>query len=213
MKLAMARCRRASAPRMTTKRAPESLAAVSKSSRPSASPRSKCCLGSKSKAGASPTVRRHTLALSSGPSGTSGPGVFGKPESSSSSSAETTRSAASALAMVSLRRATSAIWASASWPRPLASPIALEAVLRAVWSSWSSVWAWRRRASKFSTRAEAGSSPRRVRPVSKASGDSRIHLRSNMGTGRLGRGGGEFRPPLYGLAAPASTVHDKSWLR
>ena len=68
----------------TTKREPESFAAVSKSIWPSASPSSKCSFAQFTRRG-SPHFRTSTLAVSSGPTGTSSSGTFGMIASASSS--------------------------------------------------------------------------------------------------------------------------------
>ena len=67
MNWARARSRRASGPFSTTKRAPESFAAVSKSISPSASPSSKCCFGWNVNFFGVPTLRSSTLAPASMP--------------------------------------------------------------------------------------------------------------------------------------------------
>jgi hypothetical protein len=77
MNCASARWSRAMLPRRTTKRAPDSFAAVAKSSPAIAAGMSKCSRGAKSSVRGVPQRRSSTLAVSSGPSGTSGSGRFG----------------------------------------------------------------------------------------------------------------------------------------
>ena len=71
-------------PQSTEKRAPESLAARSKSKMPSFSPSSQCGLGSKAKLGGSPHCRTTTFLSSVCPSGTDSCGTLGMPSRISS---------------------------------------------------------------------------------------------------------------------------------
>ena len=77
MNCANARCTRATAPFNITKRAPDVLAAVSKSIKGVTLAISKCSFGLKSKLGASPQRFTSTLSFSSAPFGTSSAGRLG----------------------------------------------------------------------------------------------------------------------------------------
>jgi hypothetical protein len=183
MKLASARSSLASAPFSTTKREPDSLAATSKSIRPSASPISKCCFGSKSNSRGLPSLRTSTLAVSSGPTGTSSAGTLGMAASASSSSRSISFAAASASGIRSLIPATSPISASAraSSFAFLASPISFDAALRRSCNPCSSAISPRRFSSSATRPSAWGSSPRLSSALSKASGLSRIQRMSCMG--------------------------------
>ena len=67
----------APSPRIAVKRLPLSLTPRSKSSHPSASPSSKCCLGAKSNVRGSSTFLIQTFSFSSAPIGTSSSMIFG----------------------------------------------------------------------------------------------------------------------------------------
>ena len=180
MKAASARSSRARAPESTTNREPESLAARSKSIRPSASPISKCCRAPPSTCAGSPQRLISTLALSSSPSGTSGAGRLGRPDSSLSSLTARAFSSCSSFRIPSLNIATSATRSDTSWPRPRAAPICFDFWLRSLWIFWNAVWIARRCASRSCTSAAFGSTPRRARPASNAAPFSRIHRALNI---------------------------------
>ncbi len=161
-----ARSMRASGPRRTVNRAPASLAAVAKSIIPSASPRSKCCFGAKSKSRGSPTRFSTTLAVSSGPSGTDGvqdvrqrsPGCAGSPRP--------VRGARFSSPSISARSAVaSASSAAVSAPVRLPWPISFASALRRACFSCSAVCAARRSASSASDlrRHRRQSAPRHAR--------------------------------------------------
>ncbi len=134
MNWARARCRRASGPFMTEKRAPESLAPISKSS-PSGVPRSTWSLGVKSNCGGVPQRRTSTLALSSAPTGTLACGRLGTASSSACSSAWICSRRVAERSSSSLSCATSAMSVSAFSPRAFCWPICLERLLRRACSS------------------------------------------------------------------------------
>ena len=186
MKLASARSMCASAPDSTTKRAPDILAAVSKSIRPSASPMSKCSLGVKSNAGLSPQVRISSFAASSAPSGTSASGRLGSSAIVVSSTISAALASISASASAFLVSDTLAIRSPASSPLALSAPTSFDSLLRSAWISWASVCNWRRFSSSPIRPADCGSRPRRAMALSNSCALSRIHLMSNMGVGVLG---------------------------
>jgi len=72
------------------------------------------------------------------------------------------------------------VLASASSLEALALPISFEAELRRAWASCRRVLIARSSSSLAMSPAESGSSPRRLRPASKAAGFSRMALMSNM---------------------------------
>lgn len=127
MNCARARCRRAIGPRMRAKRAPESLAAVSKSNQPCRSPRATWSLTSKSKVFGVPQRRTSTLASSSAPTGTDSCGRLGMPSSMASSSPWMASSWRLPSSSSEPMRSTSASSGAMSSPRCLAWPIALGA--------------------------------------------------------------------------------------
>src|SRR5918996_262151 len=178
MKVASARSRRASAPDSTTNRAPDNLAARSKSM-PRRPPSSSCSLGANSKRRGSPQLRSSTLSLSSAPSGTSGASGLGTVASTSASSAARSRSASSAAWIDALSAPTSAISGAASPPCACRLPISLDSALRRAWACCTSVCSARTAASRSSSSAAIAGSPRRLSASSSASGCSRTHLRSS----------------------------------
>ena len=184
MNCSSARSSRASAPLSTTKRAPDSFAAASKSISPSASPMSKCSFGLKPSGnfGGAPWRRTSTLSFSSLPTGTSASGRLGMAASSLSSAAPASRSAASSSGIVALRPATSArrSFAAAASFLAIAAPISFEAALRRSCAFCSSRIAARRVSSSAISELARGASPRRASPSSKALGFSRIALMSCM---------------------------------
>src|SRR5215212_7154764 len=181
-----ARSRRASCPFSTTKREPESFAAVSKSIRRIASPSSKCSFGAAKLRGL-PKRLFSMLPCSSAPTGTSGFGRFGISASALSSAALASRSAASSCGAVSLRPATSAIsaCARASSFFAFAWPISFDSALRRCCASCAAAMARRRSSSSAMSCAAIGASPRFARPSSKACGLSRMKRMSCMDQGCL----------------------------
>ncbi len=181
MKLISARSSCAPAPISTAKRAPEIFAARSKS-RPRAAPISSCSFGVKANCRFSPHSRTSALADSSGPSGTSADGRFGRPESCWRSASENSRSLASRVGIRSLSCATSAIRAAApdSSFLALAAPIAFDASFRRACASWSAVTVSRSALSCSRMAAACGSRPRRASPASKLSGFCRMKRMSCM---------------------------------
>ena len=167
-------------PSSTTKRAPDSFAAASKSMRPSASPISKCSLGlnPSGKLGGAPWRRTSTLSFSSLPSGVSSSGRLGIAASSASSAALACRSASSSSGIFAFASATSARKSSAATVslRAIAAPICFEAALRRSCARCSSAIAFRRFSSSAISDSACGGKPRRRRPSSNASGFSRIAL-------------------------------------
>ena len=180
MKDAIARSSRAIAPLSTTKREPDSLAAVSKSISPKSSPSSKCCFGSNAYVFGSPHVRTSILSLSSLPGGTSSSGALGSVESASRKRASISRSCSSPDWIISLASATSAIsfCAVSSSPDALALPMSLDAELRLACASCNCCTSARRSSSILRIFLASGPSPRLASAASKPSGSSRIHLRS-----------------------------------
>jgi hypothetical protein len=183
----IARLRRATPEFSTTKREPESFAAVSKSIWPSASPSSKCSLSwlkPNSRppvfSGASPLTDFTTLPCSSAPSGTSSLGMLGIAASCRSSASLAAFSSASSAGCVSLRAATSAfsVSASATSLAAIALPISFDNALRRSCEPCAFAMAERLTSSRSSNDFDRGSSPRRFKPVSNASAFSRIHLMS-----------------------------------
>ena len=199
MKAPKARLSRAKAPLRMTKRAPDILAACSKSIRPRASPSWKCSLASKSNWRGVPCLRSSTLAASSAPSGTSSAGRLGIPAKASSRAAFNRWAAASISAWASLSLAPRAMTSAASSPLAFRAPISLEMALRRVWISWAAVSFPRLWVSSAISSLARGSNPRRLRPPSKASGFSRIQRMSNTGRHL-------FRGP-EAISARPPTVH------
>ena len=200
MNEASARSSRASAPVSTTKRAPDSFAARSKSISPSASPSSKCSRAGNSKAGGCPQRRSSTFADSSGPSGTSSAGRFGicckrrlqlrvrcrlpappgPPAPACSVRPPRERPMHPRHVLCAGRSASKARSGAPASPAPRVS-------------------ASRRARSRVSSRSAAGGKPRRARPTSNASAFSRIHLISS--TERRSR-----KLPKGGLAERSNSV-------
>src|SRR5271166_937950 len=186
MNCSSARESRASAPFSTTKRAPDSFAAASKSMRPSAAPISKCSFGlnpSGNFGGSPQRGRTSTLSFSSLPSGTSSNGRLGISASASSSRLFASLALASNSGSTALTPATSARKSAAATSslRAMARPICFEAALRRSCARSSSRIAARRRSSSAMRVPAAGGRPRLASPASKASGSSRIALMSCMG--------------------------------
>ncbi len=176
MNCASARWRRTTAPERMTKRLPESFAAVSKSMPGFAAGISKCSRGLKSNARGAPHRLISTLAVSSGPTGTSSSGRLGTPISRSWRAASAWAASASSRAISSFFSVTSARRRSnsASSPLALAAPTALLAALRSARASSAALMRARRVSSRPRIVSASGSSPRRDRPSSKACGVSRI---------------------------------------
>src|SRR6267378_564322 len=131
MNWAIARCRRATCPFITTKRDPASFAAVSKSRPPSPAPTSTWSLGSKSNVRGSPQRRSSTLSSGRLPSGTLSCGTLGICQTNSCSLACTavfsasicfSFSASSAPCRISVAACASSFFALA-WPTCLASAL------------------------------------------------------------------------------------------
>ena len=158
-----ARSSRASAPFSTTKRAPDSFAAVSKSIRPErfADLEMLARLEAVGKCGGAPWRRTSTLSCSSLPSGTSASGRLGIAASSRSSAAAAAFSCASISGIATLSRPTSclSVSASAASLRPIAAPISFEAALRRSCAFCNSRIAARRRSSSAISAADAGLKP------------------------------------------------------
>ena len=190
MNWASARSSRASRPDSKTKRAPLRLAAVSKSISPSASPRSKCCFGSKANAGRSPTRRSSTFAASSSPTGTSSNGRLGITSSAAVSASSAPFCSVSSSPSRCFIAPTLAMTSATSRPSAFALPMSFDSALRSDCSVWASVCASRRRASRAIRNALSGARPRRARAASKASGLSRIQriscMARNVSGSRLG---------------------------
>ena len=164
-----ARSSRASPPFSTANRAPDIRAAASKSSSPSASPRSAWSLAGPPSRGV-PQRLTSTLALSSSPSGTSSAARFCCLASRSRSFAPTSRSVASAAAISPFRLSTSAFSRSASAMSflAIAAPIAFDAAFRFDSPSCPAVCAARSSRSSFrisSTSPRASSTPRDDHPA------------------------------------------------
>ncbi len=139
MKLISARSSREASPFITAKRAPESLAARSKSRMPRASPTSQWDLGSKANRGTSPHFFTSTLSASLLPAGSESWQRLGIPMTMSFKSVSAAESLSSSSLIRSPISRTSAISASASWPAFLSWPISWEAVLRWLRSPSTSV--------------------------------------------------------------------------
>ena len=180
MNCAIARSSRASAPFSTTKREPDNFAARAKSIWPSFSPIASCGSGAKLKRGGSPTRRISRFALSSGPSGTSSAGRFGRLAKSASICWRNSAVFAAVVASASLLPSTWRSSASIGSPRDFAPPISRDRRLRAACASCAAVSNARHSLSSASTCSAQGGRPRRSRPRSKASGFSRIQRRSCM---------------------------------
>ena len=127
-----ARSSRASPPFSTTKREPDSFAAVSKSIMPRASPISKCCFARREVLRVADAVALHVAVSRRRRPGTSSFGRFGMAARASSSAFSASRSSCSSCGRLSFRRATSAIssCARASSFVALAWPISFESALR-----------------------------------------------------------------------------------
>ena len=149
MNWASARCRRATPPRITVNRAPESLAPAAASS-PSGSPTSRWSFTAKSKVAGVPQRRTSTLSASLRPTGTDSCGRLGRLASSASSDACTDSSSAGMPACSCVTALTSASSALASSPLPLAWPICLDSALRCACSASARVCSALRRASRAS---------------------------------------------------------------
>ena len=173
---ASARCSRATAPVSTTNRAPDNLAAVSKSIPGLTPAMSKCSTGWNANARGWPQRRISTLPVSSGPSGTEASGRLGKSinrsrSATSSAFAASSNAATSAfLLAITVRRRSN----STSSPRALAAPTSLDARFCSAWPVSAARILLRRASSNAKISAERGPSPRRARPASKASGFSRM---------------------------------------
>src|SRR5579863_7908080 len=177
-----ARSRRASAPRRTTKRAPAILAAVAKSIMPSASPSSKCCFGWNPRSRGSPCWLSTTLAVSSGPSGTSGSSTLGS-DSRMRLIASSLAAACFSSPSISLRNAVaSASRAEVSAPVRLPCPISRASALRRACFSCSDVSSARRWASCARSSDDTGASPRRASAASKPAGSERTARMSCIGS-------------------------------
>ena len=181
IRLAIARSSRARSAFRNTKRAPDTFAADSKSIIPSASPSSKCCLGSMIGLGV-PTLRTSTFACSSLPTGTSSRGKFGMTSSAFCNSASRRFTSSSPAASLSFSALTSAIKvaAAASSLFFFAVPISFDAALRRAWMSFSAVISRRRRSSRSISAAAIAGKPRTDNRSSNFSLLSRIHLMSNI---------------------------------
>ena len=160
MNCASARCRRASWPRSTVKRAPDSLAAVSASSQPWRAPSSTWSLTGKSNVRGVPQRCCSALPASSLPTGTLACGRLGMPRAMPSISARISSSFTSEAFSSSPKPATSAISADTSSPLALAWPMALERVLRRFCSSSVRFWICLRAASRSAIRDTSRSKPR-----------------------------------------------------
>lgn len=185
MNCARARCRRAIGPRMRAKRAPESLAAVSKSSQPCRSPRATWSFTSKSKVFGVPQRRTSTLASSSAPTGTDSCGRLGMPSSMASSSPWMASSWRLPSSSSEPMRSTSASSGAMSSPRCLAWPIALERALRSACSCSVRVCTDLRCSSSASMRATSSWKPRVARRAATSCGWVRTSLGSSMLFSRL----------------------------
>ena len=188
-----ARSSRASGPRSTTKRAPAIFAAAAKSIMPSASPSSKCCFGWKPRSRGSPCCFSTTLAVSSGPSGTSGSSTFGRPSSTRLIASSSAAACVSSASMSSRSAVASASSADVSAPLRLPCPTSRDSALRRACFSCSAVSAARRSASCASSSDDTGASPRRASAASKPAGSLRMArmscMRSSLTSGgRVTRG-------------------------
>jgi hypothetical protein len=157
-----ARCRRAICPFITVKRAPEILTPASKSSPPSAVPRSTWSRGAAMARGV-PQRSASTLPVSSRPTGTLSCGRLGISSRKVSKRGINSASAASPAFSASPRPATSAITAEASSPLPLSMPICLDSVLRLACRSCVCTCRRLRSASRASKPAVSSVTPRVAR--------------------------------------------------
>ena len=179
MNCASARCSRASWPRSTVKREPDSLAAVSPSSQPWRSPRATWSFTSKSNARGVPQRCCSTLPDSSLPAGTEASGRLGMPAAIASISARISSRRSSEAFNSSPKPATSAITAATSSPLALSMPICLLRVLRRFCSSCVRTCNCLRSASSASRRATSRSKPRLSR---RRAARSAAWLRSRTGS-------------------------------
>ena len=161
MKLASARSSRAPAPKCTTKRAPEILAARSKSRMPSASPISQCGRAGKSNRGGSPQVLTQRLSCSDAPAGTESCGRLGIAASSSRSFRSAAAACASSCSIVSLSVELCAlIWVTSPRSR-FTRPNSAESALRCAFRVSTWVIAERRSSSRArKPESSEGSAPR-----------------------------------------------------
>ena len=130
MKLARARSRRAPEPSWRTKRAPEILAARSKSRMPRASPISQWGLAGKSKVGMVPQVFWTTLSCSEVPAGTESLGRLGRDSRSSRRRRSASAARASSCSVLSLSEVVCAATRVTSPPSRLMRPNSAERALR-----------------------------------------------------------------------------------
>ncbi len=180
MNCASARCSRARSPRRNEKRAPETLAAVAKSSSPSASPTSVWSFGAKPKVRGVPQRRTSTLSDSERPTGVDAWVRLGRSSRKSRSPRWTRSSSPSRRFVSSPMPATSARIADASSPRPFSAPICFDSALRFACRSCVRVWMSRRSSSSAVKRPASSVTPRLASPAATPARSVRRRLISSI---------------------------------
>ena len=208
MNWASARCSRARSPRRNEKRAPDTLAAVAKSSRPSASPTSVWSFGAKPKVRGVPQRRTSTLSASERPTGVDAWVRLGRSSRKSRSPRWTRSSSPSRRFVSSPMPATSARIADASSPRPFSAPICFDSALRFACRSCVRVWMSLRSSSSAVKRAASSVTPRLASPAATPARSVRRRLMSSIRPfyQRLARRLPVAAQPAFAAMAPPCTT-------